>query len=181
MIVWINGAFSVGKTTVARELARRWPAAVLLDPEQIGFLLRRLVPVEAQTGDFQDLRLWRQFTVEACAGLMELTGRPLIVPMTLIDENYFDEIVGGLKQRGMIVHHFALIASPATLRKRIRFRLSFPGDKKWARRHIDKACQALAKPRFAVQVNTDDLKPSAVADRILEKLPHPLPQANTKS
>jgi len=147
-----------------------------MDPEQIGFLLRRMVPPENQSGDFQDLAVWRKFTTEACIELVELTRRPLIVPMTLINESYFDEIVGGLRRRGATVHHFALVASPATLRKRIRFRLSLPGDKKWAKKHMEKACHALAERRFAVQIDTDGLNVSSVADRILAQLPSPLPQ-----
>jgi len=55
LLVWINGAFGAGKSSVARELVRRWPEARLFDPEEIGFLLRRVVPAEQQAGDFQDL------------------------------------------------------------------------------------------------------------------------------
>src|SRR5690348_7546872 len=44
MVIWINGAFGVGKTTVARALHERWPDAVVFDPEQLGFVLRRIVP-----------------------------------------------------------------------------------------------------------------------------------------
>ncbi|MFI9587033.1 hypothetical protein ACIHCQ_35635 [Streptomyces sp. NPDC052236] len=33
MIVWVNGAFGSGKTTLVEELHRRWPAALVYDPE----------------------------------------------------------------------------------------------------------------------------------------------------
>ena len=81
MLVWINGAFGAGKTTVALGLAKRWPAALLFDPEKVGFLLRRVVPADCRQGDFQDLRLWRQLTVQMAAGLIEQHRRPLIVPI----------------------------------------------------------------------------------------------------
>jgi ABC-type uncharacterized transport system fused permease/ATPase subunit len=42
VLVWIDGAFGVGKTTVAKALARLWPVALTFDPEQLGFLLRRV-------------------------------------------------------------------------------------------------------------------------------------------
>lgn len=41
MILFINSAFGVGKTTVARLLTRRIRSAVLFDPEWLGWMLRR--------------------------------------------------------------------------------------------------------------------------------------------
>ena len=41
MIIWINGAFGAGKTTLADELGGRLPDAVLFDPEYVGYILRR--------------------------------------------------------------------------------------------------------------------------------------------
>ncbi len=65
-VLWINGCFSTGKTTVATLLAARLPDAFLLDPEVIGGVLRdRLVPPQVYPDDFQDLSLWRTFTREA--------------------------------------------------------------------------------------------------------------------
>ena len=61
MIIWINGAFGAGKTTLAEELSRRLPEAVLFDPEYVGYLLRHWVPVP--TGDFQDLPSWRELVI----------------------------------------------------------------------------------------------------------------------
>ena len=40
MIIWINGAFGAGKTTLAEELSRRLSEAVLFDPEYVGYLSR---------------------------------------------------------------------------------------------------------------------------------------------
>lgn len=54
MIVWVNGAFGSGKTTLTSELHRRWPEALVFDPEQIGYLLREIVKVP--TGNFQTCR-----------------------------------------------------------------------------------------------------------------------------
>lgn len=175
MIVWINGAFGVGKTSVARELARRWPTALRFDPEQIGFLLRRLIPSEFQTGDFQDLKLWRQFTIETCIGLVELTGRPLIVPMTLQNYRYFEEILMALRKRSPDVRHFVLVARPTTLQRRIRFRLSFPSSKRWAMERINQACETFSAPEFAIQIMTDGRTISEVTDDIIAYLPNPLP------
>jgi hypothetical protein len=51
VIVWINGPFGVGKTTVAERLVHDWPGATLFDPEVLGY-----------------------------PGLVEDFGRPLVVP-----------------------------------------------------------------------------------------------------
>ena len=57
--MFLNGAFGIGKTTVARALVKRLPRAVLFDPEPIGVLLQRFRRVD----DFQDLRAWRRLTI----------------------------------------------------------------------------------------------------------------------
>ena len=39
MIIWLNGGFGAGKTTLAEELHRRLPDAVVYDPEDVGLML----------------------------------------------------------------------------------------------------------------------------------------------
>ena len=60
MAVLLNGAFGVGKTTVARRLVRLLSGSLLFDPEVIGFALRRLpsfLPLRGRgTSDYQDPR-----------------------------------------------------------------------------------------------------------------------------
>lgn len=60
MYVLLNGAFGVGKTTVAHELSRQLPGAAIFDPEWIGFVLRRL-PGYARS-DYQHLASWRRLS-----------------------------------------------------------------------------------------------------------------------
>lgn len=38
MIVWVNGAFGSGKTTLVDELRERWPEALVYDPEMVGYV-----------------------------------------------------------------------------------------------------------------------------------------------
>ena len=42
MVVFINGSFGIGKTTVARLLAAQLPNSSVFDPEHIGVVLSRL-------------------------------------------------------------------------------------------------------------------------------------------
>jgi deoxyadenosine/deoxycytidine kinase len=62
LIIWLNGAFGSGKTTLTGELHRRLPDAVVFDPEDVGYVLTQAVP--APTGDFQDLPSWRHLVIE---------------------------------------------------------------------------------------------------------------------
>ncbi len=57
MIIWLNGGFGVGKTTMAERLKRDRKDAVIYDPELIGSLLSRVLPEKKD--DFQDYALWR--------------------------------------------------------------------------------------------------------------------------
>ena len=98
MIIWINGAFGAGKTTLAAELQRRMPDAINYDPEYVGDILTRWVSTPG-SGDFQDLPLWRKLAAQFAIALAAEYRRTLIVPMTLVNPQYRDEIFGLIGQR----------------------------------------------------------------------------------
>ena len=171
-ICWINGAFGVGKTTTAKALAKQWTGSHLFDPEQIGFMLRKVLPREVQTADFQDLPLWRQLTVVTLTDLAR--QRPIIVPMTLVNQEYFDEIVGALRRDGLDVYHFTLLASRDTLRKRIRGRLLLPQAKRWVRAQMERCVTTLESPVFAVHIETDNRSAGEIANDIRSRIQNAL-------
>ena len=117
MIVWLNGPFGGGKTAVARELVAARPDLLPFDPEYVGALCRRLAPEQA--ADWQDLPLWRELTVAAADGLLRGYGRPLVVPMTLLREEYAVEIFHALDDLSWPVFHLVLDAPAEVLRARI--------------------------------------------------------------
>lgn len=118
MIVWLNGPFGVGKTTVTRELIARWPELLTFDPDQIGILCQRhLVPEPVK--DWQDLPLWRELVVAAADGLLRGYRRPLVTPTTLLREEYAEEIFGRLDALSWPVFHLLLDLPAAKLRDRI--------------------------------------------------------------
>ncbi|MDF2822865.1 MAG: family ATPase [Mycobacterium sp.] len=170
VLLWINGAFGAGKTHTAHELHRRLPQSHVADPELIGFAMHKMLPAHARV-DFQDLPGWRSAVVDTLRHAERMSTGPVIVPMTLVREDYFDEIVGALR-RDTEVRHYALIASPATLRKRLRSRLEtvgshvFGGDETWAVRQIDRCVTALAAERFATHVPTDNRSLDEVVEAI---------------
>src|SRR4029077_17555535 len=50
VIMWLYGGFGAGKTTLAEELHRRLPDAVVYDPEDVGLMLWKWM---RPNGDFQ--------------------------------------------------------------------------------------------------------------------------------
>ena len=93
VIIWINGGFGAGKTTLAQELHRRLPDAVVYDPEDVGLMLWKWMRPD---GDFQHLPSWRELVVATALSLRRHHADTLIVPMSLIRDAYRAEILGGM-------------------------------------------------------------------------------------
>ena len=73
VIIWINGGFGAGKTTLAEELHRRLPDAVVYDPEDVGLMLWKWMRPD---GDFQHLPSWRELVVATALSLRRHRNRP---------------------------------------------------------------------------------------------------------
>lgn len=134
MIVWINGAFGSGKTTTARLLAAMVEDARTFDPEFVGYLLTKFV--SAPTGDFQDMPLWRELTVQTLAGLHRDFPGTWIVPMTLVSPGYRKEIHGGVRALGHPLHHAILAVPEQTLRQRIDDDENDRPARQWRQDHV---------------------------------------------
>ncbi len=107
MLVWINGAFGVGKTSLVFEMQALHSAAVIFDPEEIGFALRRTLK-PAPTGDFQDIPLWRELVRTSLEHLAFEETCPIFIPMTLVNPVYFHEIIGELRAQGIVIPNWHL-------------------------------------------------------------------------
>ncbi|MFD3695462.1 NUDIX domain-containing protein [Streptomyces sp. NPDC058646] len=176
MILWINGTFSAGKTSTARELTALLPDSALFDPELIGDALRALLPRKrlAEVGDYQDLPSWRRLVVDTAAALLAELGGVLVVPMTLLRQEYRDEIFGGLAARRIAVRHVLLAPAETILRHRIATRREpgAPEDvdlrvRQWAYDHIPAYQQALGwLTADAHVVDNSALTPRETAERI---------------
>ncbi|XVQ87843.1 AAA family ATPase [Microbispora siamensis] len=177
MLLWINGPFGGGKTQTAYEIQRRLPGSVVCDPEYVGFGIHRMTP-RSLRGDFQDVPAWRQAVFEVLD--LTLTGHDgtVIAPMTLVEPAYFRQIVGGLRERGHDVRHFALLAERETVLRRLRERnfghvLRFVAGKdaplrreSFAVRKLDLCLERLRDEEFAEQVWTDRMTVPQVAGHI---------------
>ncbi|MCM2390739.1 NUDIX hydrolase [Streptomyces albipurpureus] len=183
MIVWINGAFGAGKTTAARELIDLIPNSTLYDPELVGAQLRLLLPPKrlAEVSDHRELPIWRRLVVDTAAALLAELGGVLVVPMTLLRQEYRDEIFGALAARGIPVRHVLLRPDETILLSRIAESSepdASPHDtgsdegissRQWAHDHIEPYNEALTWiTEDAFVIDSSDLTPRQVADRIAE-------------
>ncbi len=118
MIIWINGPFGAGKTTLAERLRDRRPKSLIFDPEEIGFVVKETVPIPA-SGDYQDLPLWRGLTIAAVSEIRRNYSQDIIIPMTLVHPDYLTEILDGLRQIDDQLLHIFLMLNEDLLRHRI--------------------------------------------------------------
>ena len=173
MIIWINGGFGAGKTTLAEELHRRLPEAVVYDPEDVGLMLWKWLP---PNGDFQHLPSWRELVVATALALRRHHADTLIVPMSLIRDAYRAKILGGLDDAGEQVLHVFLETDAGVLRERLNARVTQPGrDWDQAAREsgmtgVDEMVAAAARqPGGTLLLRSDLLTPAELADEVLAR------------
>ncbi|CAM4009851.1 AAA family ATPase [Saccharibacillus endophyticus] len=164
MIIWINGAFGSGKTTTAEELERRIPESFLYDPENVGYFIRNVFPAGLLKSDFQDHKIWREMNVSLLGELARQYSGTIIVPMTLVNPDYFEELVGQLRSQGIEVRHFTLMAQRETLLQRLTNRGEESNS--WSARQIGRCLASLSAERFGQHIDTDDLTTEQIIERI---------------
>ena len=168
MIIWLNGAFGAGKTQTAYELKRRIPNSIIYDPEQVGFFINKNIPKEMTKGDFQHHVIWREFNFKTLKYIHSQFNGIIIVPMTIVNPLYFEEIILRLKKEGVEVHHFVLCASKETLKGRLKSR--FEKKNSWAKQQIERCLEGLANEIFEEKIDTNNLSVDQVAEMIASKL-----------
>lgn len=164
MIIWINGAFGSGKTQTAHELHRRTQHSFIHDPEQVGYFIRKHIPPNMMNDDFQDYPMWREMNYSMLKEICDHYDGTLIVPMTLVNPQYFDEIVGKLRNEGVVVNHFSLMATKEVLYRRLRSRGE--GKNSWAAQQIDRCIEGLRNPIFEHHIDTNDKSVDEVVTQI---------------
>jgi hypothetical protein len=162
VLIWINGTFGVGKTQAAASLRRRLPGSVVADPEQVGFGIHRMQP-RALRGDFQDTPWWEPTVTGILLDVLARHPGDVIVPMALVDAGRHERILGALREAGHDVRHVTLLASDATVLRRLRTRLEGPDG--WAAAQLPRTA-ALRGPRFADHVDTDGLTHAQVVEAV---------------
>jgi adenylylsulfate kinase-like enzyme len=168
VILFLNGAFGIGKTTVARALKKRLPRVLLYDPELVGIALQRITRVD----DFQDLRAWRRLTILGLR-IARLVRTNVIVPMAISNPAYLQEIRDGVRRFEPHVVHVCLVAPVDVVHARQQQRGATGADAAWQFRRAAECCIAHAGEEFAEHVSAQR-GVEEIVDELLQAIPnHP--------
>ncbi|MFE5730546.1 AAA family ATPase [Streptomyces sp. NPDC056528] len=172
MIVWLNGTHGAGKTTTGALVQRLIPDSRVFDAEKVGETLMDITPGLPGTDNFQHWPPWRPLVVETARRVLDCTGGTLIVPMTVLVEQYWREIGSGLARYGIPVRHFVLHADRDTLRGRIAGDTVTGPDSPFRLAYLEPYAEAARTWLHAEAevVDTTRLTPAQVALRIAEAL-----------
>lgn len=166
MILLLNGAFGIGKTTVARALVARLPRAVLYDPELIGIALQRAARLAGRrVDDFQDLRVWRRLTIAGLWVVRRLWPN-IVVPMAFSNAAYLQEIRAGISRFEPRVLHFCLVAPVEVVHERLRRRGEDANPAAWQVRRASECCLAHESSDFATHVAAVNRTPEDIAEEL---------------
>ncbi|MFS7401231.1 AAA family ATPase [Carnobacterium maltaromaticum] len=165
MIIWINGAFGSGKTTVAEIIHSKIENSYLYDPENIGDFLRHNLPQEIQKADFQEYSEWRARNVHILKKIDTEYAGNIIVPMTLYKQPGFDEVFSGLRKANIKVHHLQLEVNKETICKRLLERS--PALNAWGAERVDEIIEAFQGVPLEEKIDNDKRTPNEVAQIII--------------
>lgn len=166
MIIWINGAFGAGKSTVACLLHQKLPNSILYDPELLGDFLQAILPKSGVPEDFQDYLPWRQATIQIIRDLVHRTNKTIIVPMTIYKKEYYQEIIEQGLTEDIQVQHIILMAAKDTILDRLDKRSL--EDNTWARNHLESCLQAFENDIPGQKIRTDKKSPEETVTEILK-------------
>jgi 2-phosphoglycerate kinase len=171
VIVYLNGAFGVGKTTVAKLLIAELPAAVLFDPESVGTILSETLSRIDPKDDFQAYSSW---TVLVDAFLRELRASYphacIVVPMSLLNDEIREDVRRRMREIDRAFFAFTLIAQREELRRRILQRPLKETSREWCLQHIEYAPAISGLDDGSIVIDTTELTPQEVAASILVTL-----------
>ncbi|MEW2615548.1 ATP-binding protein [Streptomyces sp. NPDC047880] len=170
MIVWLNGTHGAGKTTTSALVQQLIPGSRVFDAEKVGETLMDITPGLPGPGreNFQHWPPWRPLVVETARHVFDYAGGTLVIPMTVLVEQYWREISAGLAQHSIEVRHFVLHADQDTLRGRIEGEHAIPSPFRLA--HLAPYAEAARTwlHDAAEVVDTTHLTPAEAALRIAE-------------
>jgi hypothetical protein len=169
VIVWLNGTHGAGKTTTGALLQPLIPDSRVFDAEKVGETLMDITPGLPETDNFQHWPPWRPLVVETARRILDYTGGTLVMPMTVLVEQYWREISTGLADHGIPVRHFVLHADQDTLRGRIE-RDTLLGPSLFRLKYLEPYAEAARTWLHdeAEVVDTTDLTPAQAALQIAD-------------
>lgn len=162
MIIWLSGAYGVGKSTVARALATTLPNALIFDAEEVGNAVRENYPNYPFGYIYEDYPLWGEFCPMLLKDIHETFHKNILVPMTLL-RHYSYGIIEKLNTASIPTELLILEGSRQTIHDRI---ISRGEDEDcWCMENMDLAragCSALP----GIHIQTDGRTPEEIVAEI---------------
>ncbi|HCM88827.1 AAA family ATPase [Vagococcus sp.] len=168
MIIWINGAYGAGKTTIAEELNKKIKGSFLYDPENIGDFLRHNLPPSIQKDDFQDYVEWRVWNIHVLNKIHNEFSGDIIVPMTLYKDTAFNGMIGELRRRNISLCHFQLEVSRDTIIKRLSERN--PNLTAWGTERVDDILETFKKFPIDEKIDNDHVSLEEVLEILIKRI-----------
>jgi broad-specificity NMP kinase len=161
-LLWLNGPFGVGKSTVARLLhARR--GGVVIETAGLGGVLGGLGTGETAAG----VGLWLG---KIAGALAQDSGGVVMLPMTVYRSGSVETVLGALAMGGTDVSHVVLTCHTAQLAARIH---RGPFDDETKRSHLAQLTPSLAGLAFIahdLEVDTTCRSAADVAEAVSQQL-----------
>lgn len=165
-IYWINGPYGVGKTTIANLLKNKLTKAYIFDPEQVGNAIRENYPKEMFKETFEEYPLWLDTNYKLLSDIFNKYDGDIIVPMTLLKEESYLQIIKRLQDDGINVDYVFLDGDEQTLYHRM-VELGREEPDGWCVKHIPICLRVQKEERHAIHINTIDKTPEEIVDQIL--------------
>lgn len=168
MIIWINGTYGAGKTTIAELLHKELTPSYIYDPENIGDFFRHNLPKSIQEPDFTYYPEWRKWNVHVLEKIYHEYDGDIIAPMTLYHPPYFDEVINELRRKGLEIYHFQLDVSKERIIERLKERPEYLYQ--WGINKVDEALKGFEKIPQKEKIQNERVTPEEVVAQILQKI-----------
>ena len=168
MIVWISGAYGVGKSTLAEALAGKLEDAMVFDAEEVGNAVRGNYPGEPYGVIFEDYPLWCEFNYLLLKDLHSTFHRTILVPMTLVRQNSYDRIIQRLLDDGIDTKLIILEGAYQCIHDRILARGEEEGC--WCMENISMSSAGSAAIRNGFHIRTDGRTVEELARTVLDHI-----------
>ena len=166
MIIWISGAYGVGKSTLAEALVKKIDQAMIFDAEEVGNAVRENYPDEPYGVIYEDYPLWCEFNYMLLKDIHNHFQRNILVPMTLVRQNSYTKIIKRLMDDGIETKLIILEGTYQCIHDRIIARGEEEGC--WCMENIEMSSAGSKALENGFHISTDDKSVSELAEIVLE-------------
>ncbi|MHC5227291.1 AAA family ATPase [Enterococcus sp. LJL99] len=167
MIIWINGAYGAGKTTIAEILNKKITGSFLYDPENLGDFFRHNLPKSIQKMDFQYYSEWIEWNFYIIEKIYTEYDGDIIIPMTIYEEPAYDLLINRLKNSELSFLHVQLEVDKTEVIARIQERNEELIQ--WAESKLDQIITNFKKIPREDKISNMSISPNEVADLIIKR------------